>query len=109
MMLLSCAAALFFRPGVYRHSYECGQYPVESLWQCSGGSRFPQVLKSGERGQCGAVLHTVWRGEGEDYVTLDVVLCKKVRHTAPCGVLVSNIGPGRRMYMESTDLLMNTM
>lgn len=63
-------AALFFRPSVSGHSDECGQYPVESLWQCSGCGRFPQSLKSGERIQCGAVLHTIWRGESEDCVPL---------------------------------------
>lgn len=65
-MMVGFTVSLFFRPSVYWHPDECGFHPVESFWYCSGCGGFPQILKSGDRNQCCAVLHTVWRGEDED-------------------------------------------
>lgn len=62
VLLFLVLIPLFIRPSVHWYSDECGQYPVEPLWQCAGSGRFPSRC-NGERVQCGAVLHSVWRGE----------------------------------------------
>ncbi len=65
--LCSC---LVLRPSVHRHPDECGQHPVEPLWQCSGCGGLSQSLKPWEGVQRRSVLHTIWRGETDDLVLL---------------------------------------
>lgn len=51
------------RPCFDWYWYECGLYPVESLWKCVGCGRLPKNNYPRERCQYCSVLHSIWWGK----------------------------------------------